>query len=89
MVIRYLGFNILWNSLFAKQIKPIILVPRESIQDSFEYKTNLDGFPGAKTSTGVSRAEDRTPDTDWDDMGDSVSFAELLDMLGIEDEEGF
>ena len=61
----------------------------ESIRDSFEYKTNLDGYPGAKTSKGVERGEDRTPDTDWDDMGDSVSFAELLDMLGLEDEEGF
>ena len=57
----------------------------ESIQDSFEYKTNLDGFPGAKTSTGVSRAEDREPE-EWDDMGDSVSFSDLLDLLGLEDE---
>ncbi len=61
----------------------------DSIRDSFEHKTDLDGYPGAKTSKGVDRADERTPDTDWDDMGDSVSFSELLDMLGFEDDEGF
>ena len=56
-----------------------------NLNDSFEHKTNLDGYPGAKTSTGVSRAEDREPE-EWDDMGDSVSFSDLLDLLGLEDE---
>ena len=56
-----------------------------NVRDDFEHKTDLSGYPGAQTSTGVSRAENRKPD-EWDDMGDSVSFSDLLDMLGLEDE---
>ena len=56
-----------------------------NLNDSFKHETDLDGYPGVKTSKGVSRAEDREPE-DWDDMGDSVSFSDLLDLLGLEDD---
>ena len=56
-----------------------------NLNDSFKHETNLDGYPGAKTSKGVERAENRKPE-EWDDMGDSVSFSDLLDLLGLEDD---
>jgi hypothetical protein len=59
-------------------------VDLDNPEGQFESEFDLAGFPGAQTSTGVSRAEDRTPD-EWDDMGDSMSFEDLLDMLGLED----
>ena len=56
-----------------------------NLNDSFKHETDLDGYPGVKTSKGVERAENREPE-DWDDMGDSVSFSDLLDLLGLEDD---
>jgi len=57
----------------------------DNLDDSFKHETDLDGYPGVKTSKGVERAENREPE-DWDDMGDSVSFSDLLDLLGLEDD---
>tara|TARA_Y100000593_G_scaffold88954_1_gene172187 strand:- start:83 stop:1285 length:1203 start_codon:yes stop_codon:yes gene_type:complete len=59
-----------------------------NLNDSFEHETDLSGYPGAQTSDGVSRAEDREPE-EWDDMGDSTSFSDLLDLLGLEDDGDF
>jgi hypothetical protein len=53
-------------------------------EEDYEESFDLSGFPGTQTDAGVSRGDNREPD-EWGDSIDSVSFSDLLDMLGLED----
>ena len=57
-------------------------------ENDYNEEFNLDGFPGAITSDGLSRAEEREPE-EWGDTIDATSFSDLLDMLGLDDDSGF